>query len=424
MAKPGAAAMTGFTELMTAIDIGVPAPADLPEVPGALAGLFPEALLVRLVRLRRDLHRHPELSGQEHQTAERLERELEALAPLELRRVAGTGVVARIRGRRPGAPVVAIRGDIDALPIAEETGLDFASQRPGVMHACGHDVHSAWTVGAAGLLSRAPSEGDVLVVLQPAEENGQGARAVLASGALDDARMIFGGHVDPQFAIGRVVVQSGALAAATDAFTVVLEGRGAHAARPHQSADPIVAGAAVVAALQTVVSRRIDPSMPAVLTVGTFHAGTVHNVIPQRAELTGTLRSSDPEVRERLVEEVRSICEGVAGGYGVRAEVAIRRGTPPVLNDPRATALVREAVVALLGAEAVATLSRANMGGEDFACYQERMAGCFFRVGAQPQDRPVSGAHSSTFVVDERCLLVGAAVLAEAARRASAALAG
>src|SRR5262249_21001584 len=190
------------------------------------------------------------------------ERALAELRPAAIARVAGTGVVARIAGRDRRAPVVAVRGDIDALPVAEDTGLPFASHNDGVMHACGHDVHATWAVGAAALLAREPAAGDVLVVLQPAEETGKGAPAVLATGALDEVRAIFGGHVDRRFAVGQVVADEGPLAASADTFEVELHGQGAHAARPHESADPIVGLGALIGALQTIVARRLNPATP------------------------------------------------------------------------------------------------------------------------------------------------------------------
>ncbi|HEY0972100.1 MAG TPA: M20 family metallopeptidase [Gemmatimonadales bacterium] len=377
-----------------------------------------------LIALRRDLHRYPELSGQEYRTCERLERAFSALVPIAtVERVADTGLVARVPGRDPSAPVVAVRGDIDALPIQEETNLPFASERPSIMHACGHDVHASWAVGAAALLARMPAEGDVLVVLQPAEETGTGARRVLESGALDEARAIFGGHVDRRFALGQVVADEGPLAASTDSFTIELAGQGAHAARPHEARDPIVGTAALVTALQTIVARRLNPADAGVVTVGTVRAGTASNVIPDRAEITGTLRAVAPETRLLLREELQRIAEGVAATHGLRARVDFGDGTPPIVNPPEPTSWAREAVSALLGPGALVPLGALNMGGEDFAFYMERMPGCFMRIGArEPGGVPIA-AHSPHFHPAEESLFVGAAVLAATARVASASLA-
>jgi amidohydrolase len=381
-----------------------------------VAALFADAQRASLVALRRDLHRRPELSNQESATADRLHAALAALRPAALDRVAGTGLVARIRGRDAGAPVVALRGDIDALPIQEATGLPFASEVPGVMHACGHDVHATWAVGAAALLAERPAAGDVLVVLQPAEETGRGAESVLATGALDDARAIFGAHVDRRFPVGQVVADAGPLAASADTFTITLRGRGAHGARPHEGADPIVGAAALVGALQTIVSRRLDPAVPAVVSVGALHAGTAPNVIPDLATLAGTLRATDPVTRRRLLDEVERLARGVAAAHDLRADVALELGPPPVVNQPTGAAWAREAAGRLLGAEGVVPLGFLNMAAEDFAAYLERMDGCFLRVGARELGGEFIAAHSPRFHAAEESIFVGAAVLAECAR--------
>ena len=236
---------------------------------------FTDADRQLLVALRRDLHQNPELSWKESVTQARLERALADIGVTDVRRVAITGLVARIPGKDRRLPAVAVRGDIDALPIMEATGLDYSSQNPGVMHACGHDMHASWVVGAALLLVRDPANGDVLIVLQPAEEVGEGAKAILASGALDGVRAIFGGHVDRRFAVGEAVAQAGPLAAAADSFTITLTGQGSHGGRPHQSADPIVGAADLIMTLQTIVSRRLDPALPGVVTVATIDRKSV-----------------------------------------------------------------------------------------------------------------------------------------------------
>ncbi|MEO7512114.1 MAG: M20 family metallopeptidase [Gemmatimonadaceae bacterium] len=390
--------------------------------PDAAVSRFTDGELSTLVCLRRQLHRHPELSWKEYATSDRLA-ELLASLGCEVQRVANTGVVARVRGRDAGAPVVAVRGDIDALPIQEASGLDFSSAVPGVMHACGHDVHAAWAVGAAMELCRKPAAGDVLVILQPAEEVGAGAAAVLASGVLDSVRAIFGGHVDRRFDLGQVIAQAGPLAASADAFTIELVGRGAHGARPHEAADPIVAAAALITALQTIVARRIDPAAAAVCTVGSVHAGVASNVIPERAILTGTLRAMDAHTRATLCEELERIATSVASAYGVRARVDVEHGTPPIVNPERESRWASAAARAVLGDDAVVPFGITNMGGEDFAFYQERIPGCFLRFGAREPGGETIAAHSSRFYAAEGVIFVGAAVLAECCRVASEALA-
>ena len=381
--------------------------------------LFGVEGVARLIGLRRELHRFPELSWKEEQTAARLEGALRAIGLDDITRVAGTGVVARVRGRNREAPVVAIRGDIDALPIHEATGLPFASEVPGVMHACGHDVHATWAVGAATLLTSTPALGDVLVVLQPAEEVGSGAAAILASGALDGVSAIFGGHVDRRFSVGQVVAQAGPLAASADSFTIDVIGKGAHGARPHEGIDPIVAASAVVSALQTIVARRLDPGSPAVVSIGSIHGGTAPNIIPERVTLTGTLRAMRPEVRAQLHDEVGSIATAVAAAHGATAKVTIDRGPPPIVNTEREAGLARAAAERALGAGSVVPFGVTNMGGEDFACYLERMPGCFLRIGAREEGGDPAPAHSPGFIAAEDSIFVGAAVLAECAREAA-----
>jgi hippurate hydrolase len=388
----------------------------------SVARHFSSALSSRLVALRRDIHQNPELSFRESETAARLVAALRELGVDDVRVVAKTGVIARVPGRNRSGPVVAVRGDIDALPIQEATGLPFASQVPGVMHACGHDVHATWAVAAAALLLAQPAAGDVLVVLQPAEETGKGALSILETGALDNVAAIFGGHVDRRFVVGQVVADDGPLAASADMFDIEFIGGGAHGARPHEARDPIIALASVVTALQTIVARRLNPATPGVVSVGSIHAGTAPNVIPERAQLSGTVRAVDSSSRELMLSEVKRISEAVASGLGVEARVTLDLGTPPIVNPPGATAWARAAASTILGAENVVPLGFLNMAGEDFAHYMERVPGCFLRIGAREPDGPIIPAHAPKFYAAEESIFVGAAVLAECARVASQAL--
>ena len=381
--------------------------------------LVPPNIVERLIALRRAIHREPELAFQEEATAKRLEAALSDLGITDHHRVAGTGIVARVRGTDRKAPIVAIRGDIDALPIVEETGLPFASTRPGVMHACGHDVHATWAVGAAALLALNPAKGDSVIVLQPAEEIGQGASAMVKGGALDGVSAIFGGHVDRRFEVGQVVADAGPLAASADTFEIEIVGQGAHAARPHEARDPIVAAAALVTAIQTIVARKLNPATPGVVTVGQISAGNAPNVIPDRASLRGTIRAVDPHSRKLMHDELRRLTKSIGDAHGVDASVKVPEGTPPLVNPDRETALARAAVTRVLGERALVPLGFLNLAGEDFSYYLERVPGCFLRIGArEPGGVPIP-AHSPRFYPAEESIAVGAAVLAECARVAS-----
>lgn len=381
---------------------------------------LPPDLLDRLRELRRALHMHPELSGEERETSLRVADALEGLGLTVRRGVGGHGLVADVPGRGDG-PMVALRADMDALPVTEKTGLPFASVRPGVMHACGHDGHTAMLVGAAALLVAEPPPGPVRLLFQPAEEVGTGASAMIRDGALDGVAMIFGGHVDRRWAPGAVVVGEGPVNASTDSFDLVIRGRGGHGARPHEAIDALLAGCAVVQALQSVVSRELDPSAPAVLSVGRFQAGCAPNVVAERATLSGTLRALAPAVRAQLKEALVRVATGVASAHRAEVDMTWHHATPAVINTPGAAALAREAAVEVCGQ--ATPLPAPVLGGDDFAWYLEQVPGCYVRYGARREgaDFPV---HSGAFDLDERCLGVGAAWLAAVARRAGAELAG
>lgn len=351
-------------------------------------------LFERLVAFRRDRHRHPELSWKEERTANRIEEAVRRLG-LEPRRMGGTGVVAEIEGRRRG-PIVALRADTDALPVKEETGLPFSSTNVGVMHACGHDGHSAMLLGAAELLLRnGPPPLPVRLIWQPAEETGAGAPALVRAGVLEDVGVIFGGHLDRHFLPGTVIVTDGVVNAAADEFLVEIQGQGGHGARPHEALDAVVVGSLFVTALQTIVSREVNPADPSVVSVGQFTAGTAHNVIAGHARLAGTIRCQSQQNRERLHEAVTRIAHAVGQLHGARIQVEIRPGTPPLINHPRATSVARKAAHQVVGEERVLAMEIANMGGEDFAYYLEHRPGCSVRFGSQVEGREGFPAHST-----------------------------
>jgi hippurate hydrolase len=301
--------------------------------------------------------------------------------------------------------------------------VEYASLNDGVMHACGHDVHAAWTIGSAHLLTINRPAGDVVILLQPGEETGRGAPLLIEQGVLDGVAAIFGAHVDMRYTVGQVVAQSGNVAASADEFIIEVVGRGSHAARPHEGTDPVVAAAALVMALQTAVSRKVPPGAPAVVSVGKVEGGTAPNVIPEKVVLSGTLRAAEPEIREILQSEVRQIAHHVAAAHRVSAKVTIMVGTPPLLNDSTCVGWAQDAIERLLGSDAIKSLSEPNLGGEDFAHYLEHVPGCFLRVGSRDPDQEAVPAHTARFLPSDRAICMGAGVLAEAARAASEALA-
>lgn len=370
-----------------------------------------------MVDVRRDLHRNPELSLKEERTGGIVAAFLEEWG-YRIRRVGGTGVHGFLEGA-PGAPVIAIRADIDALPVQENTGLEFASACPGIMHACGHDIHTACALGAARMLAEAKREGGfsggVVMLFQPAEELNKGAEALLRDGALDDPHvtMIFGLHNHPAYPARSVVLKEGPIMAAVDMLKIRILGVGSHGAIPHLSADPVVAAASVVLNLQTIVSRNVDPLDAAVITIGKVHGGAANNVIPEDVELNGTVRSFRPEVRDALHARIETVAASVATGLGCRAVVEIRRDLPAVTNDARSYACCFRAASEVVGTNGIIQATP-SMGGEDFALYQGRIPGCMFWLGVGNEGiGAVHPWHSPKFVADESAIPVGAAVLAQ-----------
>jgi hippurate hydrolase len=377
--------------------------------------LIEQTLFDEIVAYRRDVHENPELSWQEHRTAEQIERFLDRHG-IAHRRLAGTGIVADLPGEAEG-PLVALRADTDALPIQEATGLPFSSQVNGVMHACGHDGHSAMLLGAAAMLAREERlPAPVRLIFQPAEETGRGALAVIEAGGLEGVAMIFGGHLDRHFEVGSIAVTDGPVNASSDRFRFSIHGRGGHAARPHEAIDAVVVGSLIVMAIQTIVSREVNPAHPSVVTVGRFDAGTAANVIAAEAVLEGTIRAQDPEVRTHLQTALKRIGESIAQLHGTKIDVEILEGTPAVINGKDITALARTAAVQAVGEERVVEMTIANMGGEDFSHYLEHVPGCYVRFGSRVPGKEGFPAHSNRFDFHEDALAVGAAYYYEVAR--------
>ena len=383
---------------------------------GVVDGIEP--VLEQVVAWRRHLHRHPELSFEERETAAFVADTLAGFGDgLEVQRAGGNGVVVRLRTGRPG-PVVALRADIDALPIAEQSGVEFASERAGAMHACGHDGHTAMLLGAARVLAGARDRlpgGELRFLFQPAEELAPGgARDLVAAGALDGVDLVYGCHLWTPLELGKVAAVPGPFMAAADFFTLAITGRGGHGGLPHLADDTVAIAAQVVTNLQHVVARRIDPLERAVVSVGAFHAGDAPNVLPDRAELAGTARSFDPGVRERIPQLIEEVARGVTAAHGASYELDFTFGYDPVVNDERATALVRAAI----GPDALCDLAPI-MGGDDFSAYLARAPGCYAFIGAGSEE---SGAvfphHHPRFRIDERALETGVRLHVEVATRA------
>ena len=340
----------------------------------------------KLTAIRRDIHAHPELAFEEHRTAELVARHLEALGIETHRGVGGTGVVGVVRGRR-GLRAIGLRADMDALPITERNEFAHKSTVHGCMHACGHDGHTTMLLGAAeALAARRDFDGTVYLIFQPAEEGEGGAPAMIADGLFERFPMeaVFGMHNWPGMEAGTFAIHSGPVMASADRFDIRFTGVGAHAAMPHLGGDPVVAGAAIVQAAQTLVSRVLDPIDAGVVSVTQFHAGEAYNVIPDRAELCGTVRTFSAEVRDRLERGLRQVAEGIAQSHGVEVDFQFRRGYPPTINTAAEAALCAEAARAVAGPERVFTDRRPSMGAEDFAYFLLEKPGAYVWVGNGP----------------------------------------
>ena len=371
----------------------------------------------RCVAIRRHLHQYPELSFAETETQRYVAGQLQEIG-VAYREVAGTGLLAEIRGEKGDGPTVALRADLDALPITERNETDYRSRNEGVMHACGHDVHTSSLLGTAAILQavRGDFAGTVRFLFQPGEEKlPGGATLMIRDGALADPTpaAIFGQHVHPPLAAGKVGFRPGIYMASTDELYLTVRGRGGHGAMPHNGVDPIVIMAQIVTAVQQLVSRNTDPTLPVVLTFGHVASeGGATNVIPNAVRLQGTLRTLDEDWRQKLHQRLRQLVEGIASGLGGSAELTINHGYPYLRNDEALTHKAQAAARTYLGPENVVDLP-IRMTGEDFAFYTHHLPACFYRLGvgspALGSERPV---HTDTFDVDEECLVTGSGLMA------------
>ena len=385
----------------------------------ATAGLSPE-VLEQIVRVRREIHENPELSRQEHHTRDKVRTELQAAGVTSITDIAGTGLLVDIDGGT--GKTVMLRADMDALPIQEDRpDLVFASKNTGVMHACGHDAHTAILLGVTIALNGMRDElpGKVRCVFQPSEEaEPLGGREIAQSGALDGVDAAIALHVDPELAAGSIGLKTGALLAGGMEFTVSVEGKSAHAARPHLGIDTICAAASIVQELQKIPSRRVNPLEPVVVTIGMIHGGTAKNIIAERTVIEGTVRMLSEDLRRQLPLMVEEIAQSVAQTHGATARVEMSAGEPVLENDAEVIDLLRSAARNILDHDQVVELDHGSMGSEDFAFYTQVVPGAMFRLGVRnANDTEGFSLHHPKFNIDESALGVGAAVFVEAARQ-------
>jgi amidohydrolase len=399
--------------------------------PSMTAGILEaaEAIQPDIVAIRRRIHRQPEIGLDLPKTQAVILEELEKLGLKGRRGTALSSVVAVVEGGRPG-PTVLLRADMDALPLHEDTGLDFASEVEGAMHACGHDTHVAMLLGAARLLQerRADLPGNVILMFQPGEEGLGGAKTMIEAGLLDAASAAGGGrptgalavHIGTKYPTGEVHLRPGPELAATDVIRITVRGRGGHASAPHLAVDPIAIAAEIVLALQTMVTRRIDVFDPAVVTIAQISAGTTNNIIPDSVFLFGTIRTLSEETRSEVRAGVRRVAEGIAAAHDATTTVDLEAGYPVTINDPAFTAFVMDTARVLIGDERVAEMPAPIMGAEDFSYVLQHVPGAMAFVGARPADQDPATApqnHSNVVVFDEPAMAVGVALYTAVAIR-------
>jgi len=378
-----------------------------------------ESLFDYTQSMRRDFHMHPELGFQEVRTAGIVSKELQALGLEVATGIGQTGVVAMIEGAKPG-PVLMLRADMDALPITEDTNTEYASQNPGVMHACGHDGHTAILLTVAKMLNKVKDElpGSIKLVFQPAEEGMGGAEGMIKDGVMDGPKVdyVLGLHLWNDKPVGWLGIAEGPYMAGADEFKLVLTGKGGHGAMPHTTVDPIAAGAQIVSALQTIVSRNVAPIDTAVVSITTFHGGHAFNVIPQTVEMTGTVRTFKPEVREKTLKRFEEIANGVAQAMNCAVELQFFHTAPAVTNEAKITEKVQNTARRILPEHFIDASNMITMGSEDYAFFLEKAPGMYFFVGSNNAERGLNFSHHHPkFDIDEASLPHAAALLATAA---------
>jgi len=372
----------------------------------------------RLVEIRRHIHAHPELSGEEYQTAAFIAGVLSANGLHVEEGIGRTGVIGELKGTQSSDNILAIRTDMDALPIQERTSLEYASRIPGVMHACGHDIHTTVGLGTAMILSQIASElgGKVRFIFQPAEEIAQGANWMVKDGVMNNVAAILGLHVFPSIPAGSVGIRYGALTAAADDLEIIIIGESGHGARPHEAIDAIWIASQVITSLQQAISRTQNPLRPVVLSIGKISGGRAPNVIADRVQLLGTVRSLHPETRNNLPDWIEKIVANVCNSYNAKYQVNYRQGVPSVQNDNTLTQLLQSAAEEAWTNERVQILPEPSLGAEDFSIYLEHAPGAMFRLGVGYEERIINHPlHHPQFEVDESAIMTGVVTLAYAA---------
>jgi len=374
-------------------------------------------LAPRLIEIRRHLHAHPELSAQEYQTAAYVAGVLSSCGLQVQEAVGKTGVIGELVGTGTERRMLAIRTDMDALPIQELTNLEFASRTPGVMHACGHDLHTTLGLGTAMVLSQLAESlpGKIRFLFQPAEEIAQGASWMIQDGAMEGVEAILGVHVFPSIPARSVGIRYGALTAAADDLEILIQGESGHGARPHEAIDGIWIAAQVITTLQQAISRTQNPLHPIVLTIGKIEGGRAHNIIADRVKMVGTVRSLHPDSHKNLPEWIENIVANVCNTYGAKYEVNYRRGVPSVQNDPTLTHILEQASREAWGSDRVEIIPEPSLGAEDFSMYLQHAPGCMFRLGVGHSDKPNYPLHHPRFEIDEAAIATGVVTLAYAA---------
>lgn len=368
-----------------------------------------------LIAFRRELHRHPELQWQEYQTTEKIAAALDAIG-IHYLRTEPTGIIAEITGGSSGK-TIALRADMDALPVEELNDIAYKSTEAGKMHACGHDAHTAMLLTAAKVLYEAKDtlEGNVRLIFQPSEENGEGAKVMIEQGAMKDVDQVFGIHIWSPAPAGKVICHKGPAFAAADILEIIFTGKGGHGAMPHETVDAAIIASDFVQNVQTIVSRKIDPLEPAVITIGKMEVGTQYNVIAEKAVLQGTVRCFEPRLRDQVEEAIRHYANQTAALYGGTAEIHYRRGPAPVINDDDSAAFVQEVIRKTFGEETLLTAKPTTVG-EDFSYYQLEAMGSFALVGTgNPAKETTFAHHHGRFNVDEDTLKIGAELYAQVA---------